>query len=120
MAEHGFQITSDTLRPGLSHFDNRLDHAVNAVMEFMAPQVEAYGKKNAPWTDRTSNARNGLFTETGRLHHQHWIDFAHSVAYGIWLEVRFSGRHQIIIPTITAMGRETMATLRGLLNRTGL
>jgi hypothetical protein len=120
VADHGFRIVSDTLRPGLESFDNRLDHAVDATMHFMAPRVEAYGKLNAPWTDRTSNARNGLFAEPGGIGREHWIDFAHSVSYGIWLEVRFGGRYQIILPTIQTMGRETMTTLRGLLTRMGL
>jgi hypothetical protein len=120
VADRGIRIVSDTLRPGLKDFDNRLDHAIGATMHFMAPRVEAYGKLNAPWTDQTSNARNGLFAEAGGAGPEHWIDFSHSVAYGIWLEVRFGGRHQIIIPTITTMGRETMNTLRGLLSRIGL
>jgi hypothetical protein len=73
-------------------------------------------RQNAPWTDQTGNARNGLFAEAkhdwGRTHA---IVLYHSVPYGIWLEVRHQGRYAIILPTAKEQGMAVMNTLRDLL-----
>jgi hypothetical protein len=39
------------------------------------------------------------------------------VPYGIWLEVRHSGKYAIIVPSLTVQGNEIMSTLKGLLER---
>jgi len=70
----------------------------------MRPRAESYARQNAPWTDRTGNARNGL-----RVAHEktpmvvHRLITYHSMPYGIWLEVRWSGRYAIIGPTMVAI-----------------
>jgi hypothetical protein len=56
-----------------------------------AEDMENYAKANAPWTDRTGDARERLHAtveETGPIG---TIVLAHGVDYGIWLEVRFGG-----------------------------
>ena len=51
----------DSLTPGLREFGPKLNRQVGAVMKKNAPKVQNYARSNAPWTDRTGNARNGLF-----------------------------------------------------------
>lgn len=104
----------DTLATG----DQRVNDAVMAILDRDAPKVEAYMKQNAPWTDRTGNARQGLRaqsydagpTEKGIILYQ-------QVPYGIWLEIKYSGKYAIILPTIRAMGPVVMDDLSGILGR---
>lgn len=102
----------------LANGSARLIKTVYATMEFYAPQVENYAKVNAPWTDRTGNARNGLaaraFQETGNA----GIVLFHQVPYGIWLEVKNSGAYAIIMPTIDYYGPVVMRRLERVMDRT--
>ena len=83
----------------------------------MAPEVENYMKLNAPWTDQTGNARNGLAARAYEDGDEIGIVLFHQVDYGIWLETRWSGRYAIINPTIDSMGPEVMARFERLLDR---
>lgn len=112
------EITSDTLTPGIRQFPDEIDRGLSQVIDFFTPRVEAYARDNAPWTDRTTNARNGLrATPEHEFGSRHAIVLSHSVPYGIWLEVRFAGRYAIIDPTVAAQGPELMSTVRGLFGK---
>ena len=78
----------------------RIKRAMVAAANRTAPQAESYMRSNAPWTDRTGNARNGLRAQVVVDTNSVAIVLHHSVPYGIWLEVRWSGRYAIIEPTI--------------------
>jgi hypothetical protein len=72
---------------------------------------ESRMKKQARWTDRSSNARGGLTGEysanVGKGGGEFAIDFYYTVPYGFWLEVRnFSkkGRLAVVGPTIDYIG----------------
>jgi hypothetical protein len=69
----------------------------------------AWMKSNAPWTDRTGNARNGLNGVVNRDGDWTSITFFHSVPYGIWLEVRWSGKYSIIGPAVEEFGPKYMS-----------
>lgn len=107
------RITWDdrTLINSLRTFDLRADRAITAAIGFHATQAVAYARQNAPWTDRTTNARNGLFAQAQRDYPKYAIVLAHSVPYGVWLEVRWAGRFQILRPTIDHEGPELMKTV---------
>lgn len=107
----------DEITPRLVAMPVALDRAISAVMAFHEPQVQAYARNNAPWADRTSNARNGLMARAFKEGQSHGIELSHGVPYGIWLEVRFNGRYAIIEPTVRAQGPEVMRTIRTLMRR---
>lgn len=111
-------ITKDTLTPGLKAFGPQVDAAVGKTVDYFTIRAEAYMKENAPWTDRTGNARNTLHAEA--FHEppvQHGIVCAHGMPYGFWLEVIQEGRFEIINPTIEAIGHELMNGLALLFAR---
>lgn len=94
----------DTLSRGMASFVFKtMDEFAENANDFADVLVE-YAQANAPWTDRTGAAREGLsaavLIENGNL----IIDLFHTVEYGIWLEVRWGGKFAIIIPTIETMG----------------
>jgi hypothetical protein len=113
----GFQITSDTLTPGIKGLAQFMDDTVGNTMRFYAPQVEAAAKVNAPWTDRTGNARNGLLARAEGDGTSYAIILAHQVPYGIYLETRWAGKYAVIMPTIQEYGPRVMSTLRKVLER---
>lgn len=84
-------------------YADKVEHAVKMVADYWAPVMEAYAKENAPWTDRTANARQGLRAFTEQLSQDTVVLYlTHGVEYGIHLEVRNSGENSIIWPTIEA------------------
>lgn len=92
--------------------------AIHVLFQFEARQCESYMRQNAPWTDQTANARNGLTARPYLEGIDHvGIDLFHTVPYGIWLEVKSSGKYAIIVPTINAMAPQVLNSVRGLLSR---
>lgn len=78
--------------------------------------AENYAKQNAPWTDRTGDARERLHAtveETGPIG---TIVLSHGVDYGIWLEVANQGRYSIIPETIEVVGPLVMRDLQNMIN----
>lgn len=96
---------------------DKVKRAAWAAAESMAPEVENYMKLNAPWTDQTTNARNGLAARAYQEGDETGIVLYHQVSYGIYLETRFGGRNAIINPAIEAMSPRVMNRFDRLLER---
>lgn len=104
----------DTLTPRMAVFSVVLAEAVDELLQRLAEDVEAYAKEHAPWQDQSGDAREGLTAEAvSEGLFQKAIYLYHTVDYGIWLEIRWSGMYAIIIPTIEHMGPVVMAELHG-------
>jgi len=100
--------------------EHKLDRAMLATVKYWAGPIETHMKHNAPWTDRTTNARNGLFAKAGRAaKHVFEIILGHSVDYGVYLEngTKFMAARPIIRPTMEEFAPRVMATFRKLLDR---
>lgn len=82
-----------------------------ATAKYVAPQIQSDMRTNAPWTDQTGNARNGLFTSVQVTTNNVAIVLYHSVPYGIWLELRWSGKYAIITPSLAKWGPKFFALL---------
>lgn len=119
MISISFSMDDAELRRNLSTVSSKIENAVKAVVAMKGTEGIAALKANAPWTDRTSAARNGLHTVTMLGGPQHIIIYSHAVHYGIWLEVKFSGRDAVILPTMIPEGRDLMSKLNGLMGRIG-
>lgn len=111
--------------------DRKLNRAIFSVARYWDGRVEAAAKKDAPWTDRTTNARNGLKAEAVKLGANSFaIILSHSVDYGIYLELPHTheradgstytiGPNPIIMPTINKYAPKVMRTLNKILDRLG-
>lgn len=97
--------------------EKKLDRVIKGIVDYTAVEGTGYMKANAPWTDRTTAARNGLHTATEHLRDRHEITFSHTVPYGIWLEIANSGKYQIIMPSVKHEGNLLMDRLRGTLGK---
>lgn len=99
----------------LSRAPAKIDLGMTAIMERARPRAERYMKSNAPWTDRTGNARQGLHAAVQRERLKLYaLILAHTVEYGIWLEVTHGGANRIIEPTIRSQGNALMRDVSGL------
>ncbi len=110
--------TSDSLTHGLVWFKRNVDQEIFETVEDFARECEAYMKANAPWQDRTGDARAGLSGTPYSRGDVHGVELAHGVSYGVYLEFKYGGRDAIVIPTLEEKGPELMQNLKGLLDRT--
>ena len=107
----GIRWEYDTLTPRTKLFALKFNGYMAAEVEKWAILIEEAAQRDAPWEDRTGDARAGL-TATGKARgFYHEIELHHTVPYGIWLEVKFNGRDAIILPTIEKYGPAVMADL---------
>lgn len=77
--------------------------ATIALAQNWAGQLEGRVKLQAPWSDRTGNARAGLFGTTelrGLARNEIVIKLGHTMSYGVFLELCNDGRYAILKPTI--------------------
>lgn len=79
----------------------RLDMAIGELLSFWAPQIEASMKRNAPWKDQTSNARQTLAAFAYKKSAKTWALVAkQEMFYGLFLELANGGKYQIVMPTL--------------------
>lgn len=118
--EFEFDLNLKPLISSLPELDRRTDRGVAGVMEYWDSRIESHMKVLAPWTDRTGNARQGLYAKAGHdPFKSHWITLGYRVPYGIWLEVRFAGRYSIVIPSLVIYGPKIMQSMNKLFARLG-
>lgn len=108
MAKNAIKWSGD-MQTSLRQMGPRAKRGMVVGAHQIATEAEAYMKSNASWTDQTGNARNGLKTQVVVNKNSVAIILHHSVPYGIWLEVRWSGRYAVIMPTIEVMAPRYMA-----------
>lgn|GEM_PF-6843821 len=118
-----FNDSLERLRGNIIDLSEGYEDDVDDLMIEAALRGESFMKKNAPWDDNDGNrdrkpgaARRGLFTvpDIGGDHKE--IIFSHGVDHGIWLETKHSGRDQIIMPTVLAIGEGLMESLEESIN----
>lgn len=100
MASSGFRIVSDSIDPYLAKMSATGMSITTKSMEKGARLVEQDAKQNAPWTDITGQAREGLIAEVYTDSGEVVLTLAHQVEYGVWLETIQNGKYAIIIPTL--------------------
>ncbi len=85
-----------------------------ALAKNWAGQLEGRAKTNAPWQDRTGNARGGLFGTVAIEGNKIFIRVAHSMEYGVSLELGYDGRFAILKPTVSGATAEVERSYRRL------
>lgn len=85
------------------------DEVAQKAFEESKDQVESYARDNAPWEDRTGDARAGLTAEVMNTDGTIVMFLFHTVEYGRWLETIQNGNFAIILPTLEAMGPRVFA-----------
>lgn len=115
----GFKMDTSRFKSG-KHLDEKIERALYGVCKYWDGKVETHMKHNAPWTDRTTNARNGLAARAAKLGRGVFaIILSHAVDYGIYLEAgtEHMRARPIINPTINLYAPRVMAFCNKLLDR---
>lgn len=102
------------IRTNLRRFDGRANDAIAKVFSYHEGVSESYMRDHAPWTDRTTNARNGLYSKAEVEGTVHTLLLSHFVSYGIYLETMQSGRYGIIVPAWIKTSNELWTMLSKL------
>jgi len=90
---------SDQIARNLDAWFERVRAALFALAQEHAREAEGWMKENAPWTDRTGNARQGLKATVSMEEAEIRITLSHTVDYGVYLELRQGpGRRPILAP----------------------
>jgi hypothetical protein len=119
-ANVNLEINFTPLLKGVEQFDQRLERGIVGVFERQKQISAGWMRDNAPWTDRTGNARSGLSTATQFQRRKSYaLILFGRMPYNIWLEVRFQGRYAVIIPGLVDQGPKLMKTLNKLFARIG-
>ena len=94
-------------------YQEALHQAVMQICLKWAPKIENWIKDNAPWTDRTGNARQTLKVEVEDVVNEMVsIVLWHGMHYGLFLEVKNAGRYAIVNPAIDEFGTKVWADVR--------
>lgn len=111
----------DKLAAAMQDHDRKVQRMILGQFKYAEGEATSFAKVNAPWVDRTGNARAGLHSETlvGPGATSFELIVAHSVFYGIFLERRFSGRNAIILPTINYIGAVLIGRIQDSLSKMG-
>lgn len=97
----------------------QIEAEIVAVAEQLTDEITEYMKQNAPWTDRTGDARANLYSvvrHAARQSIEILLSHGSLIPYGIYLELLHAGRFAIIAPSVDVWGprmfHETQAILR--------
>lgn len=95
-----------------------INTAVYAICQSYAPEIENWMRSNAPWTDRTGNARQSLWSDVEQVANTA-VDLimSHGVDYGKWLEIANAGRYAIITPALDYFAPKIWADIKRMLGR---
>ncbi len=100
-------VPPETLAAAIEKYGDRVITAVTAVAGESASDGQNFAKSNAPWTDRTGNARTGLFgtAERDSASQTVTIFISHSpvIDYSVDLEIGHGGRYAIIMRSIESI-----------------
>lgn len=102
-------VGDDKVRRNIGEYGTDAKGVIREGLDFFAPQIETDAKQNAPWTDRTTNARSGLFTHVETEEGSGRLYLSHRMFYGIFLERKHAGRYAIIMPTLQAWEGRVMS-----------
>lgn len=104
------------LATAIERYGDRVLTTVAAIAQYTATQMQNDAKAQAPWTDRTGNARTGLFgtSEADFAAKVVTIYLSHGamINYGLFLELGAGGRHSIVMKTMQNHYEPLMQMLR--------
>lgn len=106
-----------TLQAAIVQYGDRVFVAILAVAQYIATKAQNEMRHSAPWTDRTGNARNALFSLAQPMARDIVvIYFSHgsAIEYGIYLETNYSGKYAVIVPTIQRLLPEIDQMLKAI------
>jgi hypothetical protein len=109
------EMDASEMLKGLGDLRERLTTALKRLGDLMAARIASAAKAGRVWTDRTSDARNGLTARAVMEGQKLVIYLYHVMHYGLWLEVKNGGTYAIIMQTLQKHYPEVVAMAGRLL-----
>lgn len=111
----GFILNMSNLYNGVQGFGNKAQAALFLYAQTSSKKLEGYMKTNAPWQNRTSNARQTLSGTVSKIPAGYRITLSHGVDYGIFLELANEKKYAIVAPTVNTQSSAVFTGLNNLL-----
>ena len=92
--------------------EDRLKQQVNVLGNATGQKMQSYAQENAPWTDRTGDARQLLKYKSTPDDTGVTISLFHQVEYGLWLEVSHNEKYAILKNSRDAILPEFVEAIR--------
>lgn len=123
----GVYVDTSEVTSGLYQFANFTRGKCRKHLQNACTELESYMKSNAPWNDRTGDARRGLkaeYTERFKKGVESeptvlTIKLSHKVDYGVYLEYAMGLRFAILEPTVRLKTPAIIQQMRGILEKLG-
>lgn len=113
----GFHVNANALIKTLQQaYETKTQAAVRMYAMQGAQKFENYAKINRQWTDRTGRARQSLKGYIETTPNVTYINIAHGVYYGIYLELCNERKYAILQKTVDANAQEVLQGFEELLN----
>ena len=106
-----------TLSKGIAQFEFKMRDGFEEIIREFKNELIDYARSNAPWEDRTGDARSGLDAEFYGDDNAVGITLFHTVDYGPFLEIRWGGKYAIILPTVEAMGPKLLDRMERMMDK---
>jgi hypothetical protein len=108
----------ESLARAIEQYGDRVIIAVTALAGRIATIMQNDARESATWTDRTGNARTGLFGTAERDAAQKmvviYLSHGADIDYGKWLELANGGKYAVVMRTIESHLPELKAELDAL------
>lgn len=112
--QRGFDFNTGDLGYNLATFQHDADRYIQRAKEEAAVRGETALKLEAPWSDRTGNARRGLWAEPYGDAERGGLRMGHSAEYGVYLEESNGGKFQVIMPVLLKTARALMESMMAM------
>lgn len=76
--------------------EGRVRQQVNVLGNATGQKMQSFAQENAPWTDRTGDARQLLKYKSTMDKNGVTVSIFHQVEYGLWLEVAHNEKYAIL------------------------
>lgn len=104
---------SDALGTLAEQYADLIQRTAFDICQRFVPEIEAWMKSNAPWTDRTANARQSLWADVDQIARSAIIVIlSHGVSYGEFLEFSHGSQYAIIGPALDHFAPRIWAAIR--------
>lgn len=108
--------TPVVLAESIEAYGRRLHAATLAHARRIAERLPGEMRRAASWTDRTGQARAGLYAEADSDGHRYvTLAAGHMAPHGVFLELKNENRFAVVIPTLDRYGRQLIRGYQGLM-----
>lgn len=111
-------IITENLLDQLEEYRRRTPQQILSGGAVIADKLENIAKRNAPWTDRTGNARRTMEGFQGFQDADHYhIGIRGNMPYSYQLERWYNRRYAILMPTMVAQKPHILDDIKAIISR---